>query len=61
MTPLINWVEKGIAPDEIMASGQSLEGEARSRPLFPYPLYARYIGGDPNDPDSPQIIPSIAF
>jgi feruloyl esterase len=49
---LEKWVEKGIAPDEIMASGHSLEGEARSRPLFPYPLYARYIGVDPNDPDS---------
>jgi hypothetical protein len=49
---LEKWVEKGIAPDEIMASGHSLEGEAHSRPLFPYPLYARYIGVDPNDPDS---------
>ena len=49
---LEKWVEKGIAPDEILASGKTLGGEERSRPLFPYPLYAKYIGGDFNDPDS---------
>jgi pimeloyl-ACP methyl ester carboxylesterase len=49
---LDKWVEKGIAPDEVLASGKTLSGEERSRPLFPYPLYAKYIGGDFNDPDS---------
>jgi hypothetical protein len=29
-----------------------LDGTERSRPLFPYPLYAKYISGDPNDPAS---------
>ena len=52
LTALENWVEDGTAPDEIMASGVSLDGEARSRPLYPYPLFAKYIGGDPNDPGS---------
>jgi len=46
------WVEKGIAPDEILASGKDLIGDARSRPLYPYPLFAQYRGGDPYDPDS---------
>jgi feruloyl esterase len=46
---LEQWVEKGIAPDEIIASGKALDGQARSRPLFPYPLYAKYTGGDPNN------------
>jgi hypothetical protein len=49
---LEKWVEKGIAPDEILASGKTLGGEERSRLLFPYPLYAKYIGGDYNDADS---------
>ena len=49
---LEEWVEKGIAPDEILASGKSLEDVPRSRPLYPYPLYAKYIGGDFNDPGS---------
>ena len=44
---LEKWVEKGIAPDEILASGVSLDGEARSRPL-----YAKYISGDYNDAGS---------
>jgi feruloyl esterase len=49
---LEKWVEEGIAPDEINASGKALDGKVRSRPLFPYPLYAKYTGGDPNDPTS---------
>lgn len=49
---LEKWVEKGTAPDEILASGKTLNGIERSRPLYPYPLYAKYIGGDPNDPAS---------
>ncbi len=52
LTALENWVEKGIAPDEIMASGVSLAGGERTRPLFPYPLYAKYTGGDPNIADN---------
>ncbi len=52
LAALENWVEKGIAPDQIMASGLNLEGATLSRPLFPYPLNAKYIGGDPNKPDS---------
>ena len=41
---LEKWVEKGISPKKILASGVSLDGETRSRPLYPYPLYAKYIG-----------------
>jgi hypothetical protein len=49
---LDKWVERGIAPDEILASGVDVEDVPRSRPLYPYPLYAKYIGPDPNDPSS---------
>jgi feruloyl esterase len=46
--PIVNWVEKGIAPDRIIATGASVPGE--SRPLCPYPAHASYDGsGDAKD------------
>jgi feruloyl esterase len=51
LTPLIDWVENGNAPDRIAATGASLPG--RTRPLCPYPTYARYSGsGDPESASS---------
>jgi len=45
---VVNWVEKGVAPDFVLAKGKSLPG--RTRPLCPYPKYAHYKGqGDPED------------
>ncbi len=44
MTALINWVEKGKAPDSIRASRVVDSQEVRSRPLCPYPQVARYSG-----------------
>jgi len=38
----VNWVEKGAAPDSIIATGKAFPG--RSRPLCPYPRHAQYIG-----------------
>jgi Tannase and feruloyl esterase len=38
---LEKWVEKGIAPEQIMATGQQ---GTLTRPLCPYPLYAEYKG-----------------
>jgi feruloyl esterase len=38
------WVEKGQAPDRIIATSRSMPGV--SRPLCPYPKVARYRGGD---------------
>ncbi|MFN5178607.1 tannase/feruloyl esterase family alpha/beta hydrolase, partial [Limnohabitans sp.] len=56
---LVEWVEYGRAPDRILASvrGPGNPGGAnpdvpttwsatRTRPLCPYPLVARYKGGD---------------
>jgi hypothetical protein len=41
---LVDWVENGVAPDQILASGGG-----RTRPLCPYPQTAIYNGsGDPN-------------
>ena len=44
VTALINWVEKGRAPDVIRASRIIRNREVRSRPLCPYPEVARYSG-----------------
>jgi hypothetical protein len=42
---LVNWVENGVAPDQILASGGG-----RTRPLCPYPQTAIYNGsGSTND------------
>lgn len=41
---IVDWVEKGKAPNRILATSQSLPGV--SRPLCPHPLVARYKGGD---------------
>jgi feruloyl esterase len=43
-----NWVEKGIAPASVIATGKAFPG--RSRPLCPYPRHAQYKGqGNPDD------------
>jgi pimeloyl-ACP methyl ester carboxylesterase len=41
------WVEEDRTPDRIIATGDRFPGV--SRPLCPYPLVARYQGGDPDD------------
>jgi hypothetical protein len=46
LTPLVEWVEKGVAPERVIASGREFTSPpaARSRPLCPYPEQARYTG-----------------
>ena len=57
LTPLVDWVEKGIAPDSVSANARgpgnaaaanvdvpAAWSAARSRPLCPYPKVARYKG-----------------
>jgi hypothetical protein len=50
LTPLVNWVEKGIAPEELIGS-HSTEGKTdRTRPICPYPKVSKYKGtGDIDD------------
>jgi len=44
ITAVVNWVEKGKAPDSLLAK-QIVDGKVvRSRPLCPYPQVARYKG-----------------
>lgn len=49
LTALPHWVEKGVAPQAIVATkyrtnGNPASGIARTRPLCPYPDVARYQG-----------------
>lgn len=49
---LVDWVEKGIAPDVILARAAATRRDmpGRTRPLCAYPAYARYKGqGDPEN------------
>lgn len=56
LSPLVNWVEHGAAPDAIVATqgpDPSQPQKERARPLCPYPLIAKYNGsGDPSSADS---------
>jgi feruloyl esterase len=48
LTAVVDWVEKGTAPDSVIATGRAFPG--RSRPLCPYPKHAQYSGnGDTQD------------
>ena len=45
LTPVVEWVEKGTAPEAV-----ATRAPAGARPVFPYPAVARYGGrGDPNE------------
>ncbi|GLZ30036.1 feruloyl esterase [Lentzea sp. NBRC 105346] len=42
---LVAWVERGTTPSRIIAEGRDAQGNVkRTRPVFPYPLTARYDG-----------------
>ncbi len=61
LSALVNWVENGVSPDQIIATARTginpdvpadwiSNGKPRSRPLCPYPRQVRYLGsGDVND------------
>jgi len=52
LAPLESWVEKGIAPDQIIGKGNGI-----TRPLCVYPKVARYKGsGDANDASNFQCV-----
>ena len=48
LSSVVNWVEKGVAPESVIAAGKAFPG--RSRPLCAYPKHAQYTGhGDTED------------
>jgi feruloyl esterase len=44
LTPTMAWVESNIVPDKIVASKFSGTNATRTRPVYPYPMVARYNG-----------------
>jgi hypothetical protein len=42
LTAVVDWTEKGVAPDSVIATGKAFPG--RSRPLCAYPKHAQFIG-----------------
>ena len=53
LTLLENWVEKGQAPDVMIATQLAGGAAARTRPIYPYPVLAHYSGqGDPKQASS---------
>lgn len=53
MTALENWVERGQAPDKLIAGRLRNGSVERTRPVFPYPVLTRYSGkGDPAQAES---------
>jgi feruloyl esterase len=44
LTPLMNWVENRAAPTKVIATRSDGGTVVRTRPVFPYPLVARYTG-----------------
>jgi len=56
---LVDWVESGHAPDRIIAveRNSATDPIIRSRPVFPYPLRARYDGTGSTD-DAANFVPA---
>ncbi|CAB3801907.1 Mono(2-hydroxyethyl) terephthalate hydrolase [Paraburkholderia caffeinitolerans] len=64
LTPMVAWVENGQAPDRVIATARDASnalpnsevpaewGAGRTRPLCPYPKFARYTNGDVNSASS---------
>ena len=53
LTLIENWVEKGQAPDVMIATQLTGGAAVRTRPIYPYPVLARYSGqGDPKQASS---------
>jgi feruloyl esterase len=45
LTAALAWVENGVAPDRLVATKYTDDGTvARTRPVYPYPVVARYDG-----------------
>ena len=44
LMPMVDWVEKGVAPEKLIGSHVEGGETKRTRPLCPYPQAARYKG-----------------
>jgi feruloyl esterase len=57
LTPVLDWVERGVAPDRLTAARTNNGTVVRTRPIFPYPLVARYDGTGGID-DAANFVPT---
>ncbi|HTY93720.1 MAG TPA: tannase/feruloyl esterase family alpha/beta hydrolase, partial [Steroidobacteraceae bacterium] len=46
---MVQWVESSRAPDSILATAVLADGRVRRRPVYAYPVRARFHGGNVND------------
>lgn len=46
---VIRWVEEGQAPDSILAARRQGDSVVRTRPIYPYPMVAKYKGTGSTD------------
>lgn len=57
---LQRWVEDGVAPDRLIATSfrdaKPAAGVKFRRPVYPYPLFPHYRGGDPARPESYEAV-----
>jgi feruloyl esterase len=50
MEAIVRWVEEGLAPDKLMAERRDSSGKViQTRPLFPFPQFAKYKGTGSTD------------
>jgi hypothetical protein len=51
LSPLVQWVENGVAPGSVVATGVNFTATpiTRQRPLCSYPQQAHFIGGSGGD------------
>ncbi|GAA3856692.1 tannase/feruloyl esterase family alpha/beta hydrolase [Saccharothrix violaceirubra] len=56
---LFSWVEQDRAPERVVATGRDGDGNVvRTRPVFPYPLTARYDGSGSTD-EAANFVPAL--
>lgn len=67
LTPVMAWVETGTVPTSVVASIVSGGTTTRTRPVYPYPQVARYIGNGSTDvaanfaPFTPPTEPAVSY
>jgi pimeloyl-ACP methyl ester carboxylesterase len=47
---VLDWVENGLAPDMLNATGMNINGTMTTRMLCQYPLVSKFVSGDPTKP-----------
>lgn len=60
LQPMMAWVEGGVAPGKIIASKLTNGVVTRTRPVFPYPAVARYVGSGSID-DAANFVASTPY